>query len=333
MKKITVDITLLASVAAVIIAGGVGYLIGYLVYSTRTSNLEDQVYRLENEVAGLEIDLSDQETEISSMEDTISTLEDTVSTLEDDVSEQQATISSYLQQILSLDALNSSLQEQLDQATTQLATTGEQLSGLQEQLNSVIVTHRYTWYYLLQTRRLDLSIALLDYIEARERPRPTDWSSYVDIATDTRDDYYLYQVASVLNELYLNGDINEVQTLNYVITFIKNMPYTVANLTIPYDGVPRYPLETLFERGGDSEDTSILVAALLHRMGYDVALLVLEDARHMAVGVYLPGDNGSYYEHEGKKYFYLETTELGLPLGTIPSFYQGSVAQVFPLSD
>jgi len=333
MKKITIDITVLASVAAVIIAGGVGYLVGYLVYSARTNNLEDQIYQLRNEVAGLEIDLSEQETEISTMEDTISTLEDIVSTLEDTVSGQQDTILSQQQQISLWEAIGSSLQEQLDQAIAQLATIGEQLSGLQERLNSIIVTHQYTWYYLLQTRTLDLSVSLLDYIESKERPRPTEWSSYVDMAKDTKDDYYIYQVVYVLNELYLNGDINEVQTLDYVLTFIRNMPYIVTNITTPYDGIPRYPLETLFEREGDSEDTSILVAGLLHRMGYDVALLVLEDARHMAVGVSLPGDRGSYFEYNGKKYFYLETTSLVWRLGEIPEPFQGSVAQVFPLSN
>ena len=153
------------------------------------------------------------------------------------------------------------------------------------------------------------------------------------MAKDTKDDSYIYQVAYVLNEPYLDGDINEVQTLDYVITFIRNMPYIVTNIATPYDGIPRYPLETLFEREGDSEDTSILVAGLLHRMGYDVALLVIEDAQHMAVGVSLPGDHGSYFEYNGKQYFYLETTQLGWSLGEIPAYYQGSVAQVFPLSN
>lgn len=332
-KQININITLLASVAAVIIAGGVGYLVGYLVYTTRTSNLEDRVSNLVNEMAGLEIDLSEQETEISTMVDTISALEDTVSILEDTVSGQQDTISSQLQQISLWETLGSSLQEELDQATLQLATASEQLSDLQERLNSVIVTHQYTWYYLLQTRKLDLPVSLLAYIESKERPRPTEWSSYVDMARDTKDDSYIYQVVYALHQLYLDGDINEVQTLDYVITFIRNMPYTVTNIATPYDGIPHYPLETLFERGGDSEDTSILVAALLHRMGYDVALLVLEDAQHMAVGVSLPGNLGSYYEYNGKKYFYLETTQLGWPLGTIPSPYQGSTAQVFPLNN
>ena len=109
------------------------------------------------------------------------------------------------------------------------------------------------------------------------------------------------------------------------------MPYIVENIATPYDGIPRYPLETLFEREGDSEDTSILVASLLYRMGYDVALLIFEDTKHIAVGIAVLGDHGSYFDHNGKRYFYQETTQLGWPLGSIPSFFQGSEAQVFPL--
>jgi hypothetical protein len=173
----------------------------------------------------------------------------------------------------------------------------------------------------------------LDYLESKERPRPADWSSYVDMAKDTKDDFYIYQVVSVLNDPYLNSGMTELQRLDYIITFIRNMPYIVTNVATPYDGVPRYPLETLFEREGDSEDTSILVASLLYRMGCDVALLVFEDVKHMAVGIAIPGNHGSYFEYNGKKYFYQETTQLGWSLGVIPSFFQGSIAQVFPLSE
>jgi hypothetical protein len=46
---------------------------------------------------------------------------------------------------------------------------------------------------------------------------------------------------------------------------------------------PKYPLETLVEKKGDCEDQSILAAALLAAMGYEVALLILPI--HVALGV------------------------------------------------
>lgn len=54
-----------------------------------------------------------------------------------------------------------------------------------------------------------------------------------------------------------------------------------------------------------------VIAALLHRMGYDVALLDIEGAQHMAVGVAVPRNSGSYHEHDGVRYYFLETTGEG----------------------
>ena len=84
--------------------------------------------------------------------------------------------------------------------------------------------------------------------------------------------------------------------MNFVMAFVQSLPDTIDKGTTPYDEYPRYPVETLFARGGDCEDTPILVAALLDRLGYDVALLVLENAQHMAVGVSITDTYESYYE-------------------------------------
>ena len=87
----------------------------------------------------------------------------------------------------------------------------------------------------------------------------------------------------------------------------------------------------LSDRGGDCEDTSILVAALLDRMGYDVALLLLEDASHMAIGVSIPGTHGAYYEYDSTKYFYLETTGEDWRIGQIPASITDTTEYIYPL--
>jgi hypothetical protein len=87
--------------------------------------------------------------------------------------------------------------------------------------------------------------------------------------------------------------------------------------------VAAYPLETLLDGVGDCEDAVILAAALLKRLGYDVALLYY--AGHCALGVAgaegLPGD---FVEdpQTGVRYFYGETTSEGWSLGQVPSRYR-----------
>lgn len=89
----------------------------------------------------------------------------------------------------------------------------------------------------------------------------------------------------------------------------------------------KYPLETLYDMRGDCEDSSILFAAIVKAMGYDVVLCEYTDLKlyrdkgHMAVAVALENCYGMYYEYGGKKYFYCETTNTGWQIGKMPDDY------------
>ena len=65
----------------------------------------------------------------------------------------------------------------------------------------------------------------------------------------------------------------------------------------------KFPLRTVVDGGGDCDDKSLLLAGLLAREGYSVALLSFEPEAHMAVGV------GSYdYRYKETGYAFIETT-------------------------
>ena len=76
---------------------------------------------------------------------------------------------------------------------------------------------------------------------------------------------------------------------------------------------------------GDCEDDVILTAAVLARLGFQVALLYYPD--HCALGVAgaenLPGE---FVEDpaRGRRYFYGETTADGLHIGEVPKEYRGT---------
>ena len=81
------------------------------------------------------------------------------------------------------------------------------------------------------------------------------------------------------------------------------------------------PEETLFDRRGDCEDTSILYCAIMKAMGYDVAMILFTGEQyvnngHAGAGValsYVSG--GTYYEVNGKHYYFCETTGAGYEVG------------------
>jgi hypothetical protein len=93
---------------------------------------------------------------------------------------------------------------------------------------------------------------------------------------------------------------------------------------------PRYPVETLVDTIGDCEDFSILGAAILKVMGYDVALLFVPG--HCALGVAGAKDMpGTAVEYEGRLYYYCEMSAGGWSLGEIPEEYRDSPVQVNPV--
>jgi len=123
---------------------------------------------------------------------------------------------------------------------------------------------------------------------------------------------------------------SEYETVEFAASFVQSLPYTDDSITTPYDEYPRYPVETLVDGGGDCEDTSILLASLIDKMGYGVVLIELPD--HCAVGV-KGGENvdGTYWEYKGSKYYYTETTNEGWEIGELPKEYENTPAHIYPM--
>jgi predicted nucleic acid-binding Zn-ribbon protein len=302
-------------------------------YENETTKLESQISALEEEkvnyeshITQLEEDLTDAETTIDDNKAKASKLESQISDLESKIIGLRTTLSSYEEEIASLNSLveyyeseTTSLQDIIDSQDSQIFEVTQHYEWV---YGSWLWSDRYQW---------DLTIPLSLYCEYYERPRPASWRDWVDIAKDHYDDPYIDEMFQKMNQVALSEGFTEAQKINFVIAFVQSLPYTVDMVTTPWNEYPRYPIETLFDRGGDCEDTSILVAALLDRMGYDVALLFLYNENHCAVGVSIDGSHGSYYQYDDKKYFYLETTGDGWQIGEIPPDFTETIARIYPL--
>lgn len=117
--------------------------------------------------------------------------------------------------------------------------------------------------------------------------------------------------------------------VDFVLSFVQSLPYTLDDVTTGYDEFRRYAVETLIEGGGDCEDTTILVAAILRGLGEKTALIFTPG--HIAIGV--SGDfTGSSLTYNGIKYFYCETTGTGWTVGTLPASVGTKVSKIIPLS-
>jgi len=170
------------------------------------------------------------------------------------------------------------------------------------------------------------------YLYEHQQDRLTNWADWTQYALDPSTKMLALQLKNIAEAL----GMDYYTTVNLVLSLVQTLPYTSDNVTTGADEYPRYPLETIYDWGGDCEDTSFFVAAILREMGYDTSLILYKPditlPGHMAVGV--QGDDGylgtSYWD-SGKAYFYCETTGDGWRMGEIPQQYKDEQASLYPV--
>jgi hypothetical protein len=157
----------------------------------------------------------------------------------------------------------------------------------------------------------------------QEKPRV--FHNYAVYTHENRYYQFLPQFVQELQCLAAASGLDRQATLRWVISFVQQLNY--RNDQGEY---PKFPIETLAERGGDCEDTSILLAAILAEMGYPTILI--NPPGHMAIAVACDDCGGAVYHHEGRDYYYVETTATGFGVGDIPESYRQSTDKIMPMT-
>ena len=185
------------------------------------------------------------------------------------------------------------------------------------------IEQTYQWLYNGKLYQFQLSIPQPAIDHYRGLPH-NDGSGYAAYVIASLDRPYLPSV--MLKSAVQTEGFGEYDAVMLVRSFVQSLQNTPGR-----DNNPKYPVETLLDRGGDSEDTSLLAAALLNDMGYDAILL--EFPGHMAVGVKGTDDlYGMRYKYNGAYYYYLETALTGYDFGAVPEEYRNVSATIIPMS-
>jgi len=227
-----------------------------------------------------------------------------------------------------------------------LALFGWALSSQMQvsKLEKTVMTVHRQFRYKGDEHNISLSVPLSQYLHYQEKSRPS-WlnypynhpyhffAEYVAMALDPDDDATIERVASYLDEVAAAKGLDDYQKIDFTLAFVQSFTYVGDNVTAALDEYPRYPVETLFDREGDCEDTSILLAAILNEMGYDVALLLFEEFDHIGLGVNIPPGHdvfGNSWIYEDRRYWYLDTSG-GKSIGWCPEPYDVMSAYVYPV--
>lgn len=219
-----------------------------------------------------------------------------------------------------------SMQDTVDQQKNP-AASGAAINN-QETSDAAIqyIEVNYAWNYGKGTWTYDLQIpkSAYDYYKTIDRAPIRDYSYYV---TDASDDEYLEALAQKFKDAAERENYSDLDMVKNIILFVQNLNYVDDKVGTGYDEYPKFPLETLADQGGDCEDSAILLASLLRELGYGTVLIQFTD--HMAVGV--KGEeslSGSYFEVDGIRYYYVETTSPGWGIGDVPEKMQDQPAKI-----
>ncbi len=212
------------------------------------------------------------------------------------------------------------------------ADLGGEWSGWSEAntffIGSSTINRHYQWDFDGKTWTWDMMINSSEYMFYADKPRTFNYASYM-----TDENRYIESLAQELNDLADSEGWSSYELVSFTLSFVQSLEYTEDDVTTGYDEYPRYPIETLVERGGDCEDTTVLFATLIQAdpINIDAVLLILpaDTPEHMAAGVAGEGDiSGYYYEYDGRNYYYCETTGEGWRLGDIPYAYRTATVEI-----
>ncbi|MDS0258916.1 copper amine oxidase [Haloarcula sp. S1CR25-12] len=165
----------------------------------------------------------------------------------------------------------------------------------------------------------------------RKRLRTPNYGAYV---SDTYDDQYIQNIVGAFEDFGDRQNLNDVGIINEMMEFVQNLQYTTDEVSAGYNEYPKYPIETLVDKEGDCEDSSILLSSMLDQFGYGSVLLIFKNQQHAAVGVAGDPDlEGTYYEQGGQRYYYTETTAPGYRIGQLPPDMEVGNPEITPVND
>lgn len=181
-------------------------------------------------------------------------------------------------------------------------------------------TRTYEWQFRGSRLEWDLKIPISTYTYCTGRHRTHTYGIYI---ADPLQEPFIEDLANRLVDLAERRGLDDWERLTAVVRFVQSLPYSLDKDDTGHLIYPKYPIETLVHGRGDCEDGTLLLGALLDRLGRDIAVLVFPDSEHMLLGVALDGEHGSYLEYEGKRYYPVETTDAGWDVGEMPPQCRG----------
>ena len=126
---------------------------------------------------------------------------------------------------------------------------------------------------------------------------------YIAFLNDPNQEEFYRDLLGAFRDIRARDSLDDSEYLELMAVAVQSLLYeTDGTLT-----APKFPIETYADGRGDCDDKSLLLAGLLAREGYSVALLYFKPEAHMAVGV-----KGYRCDYRETGYGYVATTNVSL---------------------
>lgn len=193
-------------------------------------------------------------------------------------------------------------------------------------------TIKYEWTTWYKKKNVKWSITidkeLYEYYKGIKRKNGFKYMQ--DYYSDNANSYYVKLIANSIKKMGKEQGLTNDQIAQEALYFVSIIDYKTDKKSRKTDDWSKYVIETLYDDAGDCEDTSILMAGVFLELGYKVAFISLPE--HCAIGIAGGKFSGTYYELDGEKYFYVETTGVGWRIGQIPDDYKKEQATLYRIN-
>lgn len=192
------------------------------------------------------------------------------------------------------------------------------------------IKYEWTSWYKKKSMKWSITIDKSLYEYYKGVKRKNGFANMSEYYSEEANEYYVKMIADAFTKMGKDQGLTKDQIAQEALYFISIIDYKTDKKSRKVEDWSKYVIETLYDDAGDCEDTSILTAGVFLKLGYKVALIALPE--HCAVGISGGNFSGTYYELDGEKYFYVETTGEGWKIGQIPDKYKKDKATLYRLN-
>ncbi|MFH1178807.1 MAG: hypothetical protein V1710_00450 [Candidatus Bathyarchaeota archaeon] len=231
--------TLAMLLISIIIGSTAGYFGNVLVTHPILTDLQDRMQTLEDDYDSLDASFNELSTEKADLEQQLETLQSVYAELQaekESLTEEQHALT---EQLETLSAMYESLLEEYQMS----------LGGLDFSNQTIPVIERnFTWGYAGETYEISIVVPepMYEYYSGKARYVTSDYRGYI---IHPYDDAYIQVLLKEFDRLAAFNNMTSRDELSMVISFVQSLHYLTDDTT-GFDEYPKFPVETLVDKGG-----------------------------------------------------------------------------------